>query len=418
MRVGPPDGAIRPSWPAKGPSTELPSVSMAKPSSDGAIATRTLSSPVAGRAKTSAALGPASVRLASTVKGPKSVCVPSPASWVVPSRTLPSSAICTLLASIRRRLKSSGALPPTATPPRTRMGVPARLASVALVTGAMRASRSAESRHGDCGARASWMTAVPFNVPTLSRASRSARIGPRIWYRPADRSPRRARLAEVPGNARRRSSDRRVDPLSTSVPRPVPFTRRGSSMALPLVTRETASPRGSVHRVPSYRAVPCCRRPANFVPLMSTSPTVRSWRIARSEKAPSTVASIRPLRRAIPSPSRAGSRTEAASSIFSALLSARSSRPLASSINPRPAIITRPSKRRWSIAMSALSATSSPSARAGMPLRKSDGSNFPRRPKRPDALVMRIAAMRASSLRTSRLPDHCDHVPSPRMRAV
>ena len=127
---------------------------------------------------TSAALGPASVRLASTVKGPKSVCVPSPASWVVPSRTLPSSAICTLLASIRRRLKSSGALPPTATPPRTRMGVPARLASVALVTGAMRASRSAERRHGACGARASWMTAVPFNVPTLSRASRSARIGP------------------------------------------------------------------------------------------------------------------------------------------------------------------------------------------------------------------------------------------------
>ena len=222
----------------------------------------------------------------------------------------------------------------------------------------------------------------------------------------------------MPGKATLRSSDSSVEPLSTRVPRPTPSTNRGSTQALPLVTFATATSSGSVHRVPSYRAVPCCRSPASTVPSRSSSPMRKSWTTARSLNAPSSVAESCVSQSAMPSPSTFGSRTRTTSSRSSARLAARSTSPFASRLSPRPIRIVRPSKARSSIARSAFSATSSPSARAGIPERKSDGSNLPSRPKRPAWLVTRMAATRSSSLRTSSPPVHCDQVPSPRSRAV
>ena len=184
---------------------------------------------------------------------------------------VPSRRAVTLLAATFRSSKRSGTPAPKPTPPRSRIGSPTRFASVALVTGATRASRSARTCQVP-GAMVALIRAAPLALPISSNATCWARTSPAIPNSPRPRSPCKATSALVVGKRSARFSAVRRAPLRRAVPRSVPLTRRGSSRSLPVATRPSRASSGKVQRAPSYRAIPCWRRSVIRVPPLVTSP--------------------------------------------------------------------------------------------------------------------------------------------------
>ena len=203
MRVGPLAGATSPSEPAKGPRSDCPSVSMAKPSPLGASATRTSFNPAEGygSANTRTAVGPSSASAASTVNGPYCVWRPLPARLVRPSSMLPSRLSVSFSDSSSTSRNVSGSASPSATPPRRVSCGPARLAMVALVTLVTRPAKFARKDQGAPLAVLNTIFALAFAVPTLSSARSRASMGPASANAPWSRFPRKARRALRPGNA-------------------------------------------------------------------------------------------------------------------------------------------------------------------------------------------------------------------------